>query len=200
MVGKLADLGKLDSGDIPDVTMGVKRLLATQSHFYTEGTTPRNSETNTRFFRMTGGAPGRAPNWFFESAITLEGSEAFDVRKYTFADHFRAAITAFRDGTPLEVPPGFVVLQPVLTIPSKQNSSICEGDTALKSELKRLSERTSQAMDFITRPLDGSASSIEMFFDDALIHNFDRRSRDWEISAYVRRIRAHGISSSEVHR
>ena len=188
--GKLARDGKLDSADIPDVTMGVKRLLATQAHYYTEGTVPRNTETNTKYFRMTGGAPGRPVPWTFDSYIYIEGSEVFDVGKYTFKDHFQLAVKAWRDGAWFEVPE-FVMLQPTLSIASKQNSAIFSNAAPLRAELLRLSERTSQAFDLVTRPLGGSASSLQMLLDDAIILAPDRRSRDWEISEYVRRLKSY---------
>ena len=168
--------------------MGAKRLVATQAHYYAEGAVPRNTETNSYYFRIGGGSPGGIP-WRYELSLEILGSEVHDASKYPFKDHFLGAIRAWRDGTWFETPE-FIRVQPVLGIPSKQNSTICDGEAPLRAQLLRLSERTSQAMDMITHPLGQSASELRIVFDNAIIFTSDRRSRDWEITEHLRRLRA----------
>lgn len=187
--GRRAPTGFLDAADPPDITMGAKRLAAAYGHYYTEGRVPRNTETNSDYFRIGGGSPGR-DGWKYELLIEIRGSAVYDVSKYTFKDHFLEAIKAWRDRGWFEAPE-FTRLQPVLSIPSKQNSTICDGEAPFRAQLLELSERVSQAMSMITRPLGQSASELRMIFDEGVIWTTDRRSNEWDISEYVRRLRAY---------
>jgi hypothetical protein len=186
--GRQAALGWLDAADIPDVTMGAKRLLATSAHFYTEGRVPRNTETKTDYFRMDGGSPGGEP-WAYDVLIKVLGSEVYDVAKYTFRDHLLSMLVAWKNGTSFH-PPEFLRLQPLLHVSGNLNSAICESEPPLNAQLLRLSQRTSQAMDLVTRPLAKSASELRLMLDDAGLISFERRSREWEIAEYSRRLKA----------
>jgi hypothetical protein len=187
--GRTAGHGRLDAADIPDLTEGAKWLLTTSAHFYTVGRVPRNTVTKTRHFCVEGGSPGGRP-WSYTAWIRIFGSDVYDVNKYTFRDHLLSTLAAWQKGGTFQ-PPEFLEIQPLLHASGRLNSPICDNEPLRELELLRLSERTSRAMDFITRPVGTSAAVLQLAFDGVVVMSFDRRSREWELAEYSRRTGDH---------
>ena len=172
--GARAALGRLDGADVPEVTLGVQRLLTASALFYTEARVPREAEPTAPCFGIEGGSPGGEP-WTYEAWIRVRGSEVYDATSYTFKDHLVAVLQAWERGTPF-CPPEFVRTHSRSR--ATLYSSIWDAEPPLRTEFVRLSERVAQAMELITRPCTRSACSLRLVLDGTTVLSVPRRSAE----------------------
>ena len=183
--GARAALGRLDAADVPEITLGARRLLTASALFYTEGLVPRDTDTSSAYFDIEGGSPGGEP-WMYDTWIRIVGSEVYDTTTYTFTDHFVALLQAWERGSSFR-PPEFARSQGPGA--GRLYSSIWDSEPPLRTQSLRLSERLAQAMEMITRPSSRSASSLRLVLDATPVLTVGRRSLEAELDAYSRKMK-----------
>lgn len=177
--GRRAAYGALAPSASKQVVTGAQMLLGALAHYYVDGRVPEKINDSARGFfiedlsRIDG---CRAA----EFEIYVTANSMWDSDRVSFSQLVEATYRAWKRGEPLERLP-IARRQAVLAVSENLNEAVFAEEGPDREQRRKLYDRISDAMWFITAPLGSSASVLEIFLDDKLIDQHTERQRTDEL-------------------